>query len=39
VAESFAGGAEAAKSFECWNATRVLIVHSAIAYADAIFIK
>ena len=39
VAESFAGGAEAAKSFEYWNAAGVLIVHSAIAYADAICIK
>lgn len=39
VAESFAGGAEVARSFEYWNAAGVLIVHSAIAYADAVCIK
>lgn len=39
VAESFYGGAEAAKEFEYWNAAGVLIVHSAIAYADAVSIK
>ncbi|HCY78071.1 MAG TPA: hypothetical protein DHV28_19365 [Ignavibacteriales bacterium] len=39
VAESFVGGAEAARSFEYWNAAGVLIVHAAIAYADAICIK
>ncbi len=39
VAESFFGGAEVAREYEYWNATGVLIVHSAIAYADAMCIK
>lgn len=39
VAESFFGGAEVAREYEYWNAAGVLIVHSAIAYADAISIK
>lgn len=39
VAESFYGGAEAAIEFEYWNAAGVLIVHSAIAYADSVSIK
>ncbi len=39
VAESFYHGAELAKEFEYWNAAGVLIVHAAIAYADAITIK
>ena len=39
VAQSFYAGAELAKEFEYWNASGVLIVHAAIAYADAITIK
>ena len=39
VAESFAGGAEVAKDFEYWNAAGILIVHAAVAYADAMCIK
>lgn len=39
VAESFYNGAEVAKEYEYWNAAGVLIVHSAIAYSDAICIK
>ncbi|NWG28976.1 MAG: HEPN domain-containing protein [Ignavibacteriaceae bacterium] len=39
VAESFFGGAEVAFEYEYWNAAGVLIVHSAIAYADSISIK
>jgi len=39
VADSFSGGAEVAREFEYWNAAGVLIVHSSIAYADAISIK
>ncbi len=39
VAENFYYGAELAKEFEYWNAAGVLIVHAAIAYADAITIK
>lgn len=39
VAESFFGGADVAREYEYWNAAGVLIVHSAIAYADAISIK
>ena len=39
VAESFEGGAEVAKDFEYWNAAGILIVHAAIAYADAMCIK
>lgn len=39
VADSFYNGAELAKEYEYWNAAGVLIVHAAIAYADAISIK
>lgn len=39
VAESFHGAAEVAKEYEYWNAAGILIVHAAIAYADAIAIK
>jgi len=39
VAESFYGGATVAKDYEYWNAAGVLLVHSAIAFADAITIK
>ena len=39
VAENFIHGANLAKEFEYWNAAGVLIVHAAIAYADAITIK
>jgi hypothetical protein len=39
VAESFYNGAEVAKEYEYWNAAGVLLVHSAIAYSDAICIK
>ena len=39
VAESFYRGAELAREFEYWNAAGVLIVHAAIALADAIAIK
>lgn len=39
VAESFRGGAEAAREFEYWNAAGVLAGHAAIAYADAVRIK
>ena len=39
VAESFYHGAEMARDFEYWNASGVLIVHAAIALADAIAIK
>ena len=39
VAESFWGGTDVAKEYEYWNAAGVLIVHSAIAYADAVTIK
>jgi len=39
VADSFYGGASIAKDYEYWNAAGVLIVHSAIAFADAISIK
>jgi len=39
VAESFFGGADVAREYEYWNAAGVLIVHSAIALADAISIK
>jgi hypothetical protein len=39
VANGFFGGATVAKEYEYWNAAGVLIVHSAIAYADAICIK
>lgn len=39
VADSFHKGAELARQHEYWNAPGVLIVHAAIAYADAIAIK
>jgi hypothetical protein len=39
VAESLFGGADVAKEYEYWNAAGILIVHSAIAYSDAISIK
>ncbi|MBI4056863.1 MAG: hypothetical protein HY399_04865 [Elusimicrobia bacterium] len=39
VADNFFKGAEVAKGFEYWNAAGVLIVHSAIAFTDAITIK
>lgn len=39
VADNFYSGAEAAKEYEYWNASGVLIVHSAIAYSDAISIR
>lgn len=39
VAENFFNGAEVAGEYEYWNASGVLIVHSAIAYADALTIK
>lgn len=39
VADSFFKGAELARQHEYWNAAGVLIVHAAIAYADAIAIK
>ncbi|MBI3016018.1 MAG: HEPN domain-containing protein [Candidatus Tectomicrobia bacterium] len=39
VAENFYEGAEVAREFEYWNAAGVLIIHAAIAYADAITIK
>lgn len=39
VADNFYSGAEVAKEYEYWNAAGVLIVHSAIAYSDAICIK
>jgi hypothetical protein len=39
VAENFYKGAEVAKDYEYWNAAGVLIVHAAIAYADAIAIR
>lgn len=39
VAENFYKGAEVAKEFEYCNAAGVLIVHSAIAYTDALTIK
>jgi len=39
VAENFFNGAEAAYAYEYWNAAGVLIVHSAIAFADSITIK
>jgi hypothetical protein len=39
VAESFYRGAELAREFEYWNASGVLIVHAAIAPADAIAIR
>jgi HEPN domain-containing protein len=39
VAENFFQGADVARQFEYWNAAGVLIVHAAIAYADAISIR
>jgi HEPN domain-containing protein len=39
VAESFQKGAELAQEFGYYNAAGVLIIHSAIAYADSITIK
>ncbi|MDR3611848.1 MAG: hypothetical protein P4L27_14860 [Ignavibacteriaceae bacterium] len=39
VAENFYDGALAAVEYEYWNAAGVLIVHSAIAYGDAVTIK
>jgi hypothetical protein len=39
VAKIFFNGAEVAAEYEYWNAAGVLIIHSAIAYADAITIK
>lgn len=39
VAINFFEGAKVASEFEYWNAAGVLIVHSAIAYGDAITIK
>lgn len=39
VAQNFLNGAEVASEFEYWNAAGVLIVHSAIAYGDAVTIK
>ncbi len=39
VADNFYKGAELAKEFEYWNAAGLLIVHSAIAYSDALAIK
>ncbi len=39
VAENFHGAAEMAKEYEYWNAAGVLIVHAALAYADALVIK
>ena len=39
VADNFINGAELAKDYEYWNAAGVLIVHAAIAYADAVSIK
>jgi len=39
VAENFYNGADVATQYEYWNASGVLIVHSAIAYADALTIK
>jgi hypothetical protein len=39
VADNFFNGAEVAKEYEYWNAAGVLIVHAAIALADAVTIK
>ncbi len=39
VAQNFFDGASLAREFEYWNAAGVLIVHAAIAWADAIAIK
>lgn len=39
VADNFYKGAEVAREFDYYNAAGVLIVHSAIAYTDALTIK
>jgi len=39
VADNFFLGAEVAREYEYWNAAGVLIIHAAIALADAICIK
>ncbi len=39
VAENFYNGANVAGEYEYWNAAGVLIVRSAIAYADAVCIR
>lgn len=39
MADGFFAGAEAAKTFEYWDAAGLLIIHAAIAYTDAIRIK
>ena len=39
VADNFYSGAEVAKAYDYWNAAGVLIIHSAIAYTDALTIK
>jgi hypothetical protein len=39
VAENFFKAAEQAREFEYWNAAGLLIVHAAIAFADAICVK
>jgi len=39
VADNFYKGAEVAAAYEYWNAAGVLLVHSAIAYADALTIR
>jgi len=39
VAEGFREAAEVANEYEYWNAAGVLIVHAAIAFADAIAIR
>jgi hypothetical protein len=39
VAENFFKAAELAREFEYWNAAGLLIVHAAIAFADAICVK
>jgi len=39
VAENFTRGAELARTYEYWNAAGLLIIHSAIAYSDAVTIK
>jgi len=39
VAKNFFNGAQVAAEYEYWNAAGVLIVHSAIAYSDAVTVK
>lgn len=39
VADGFREAAEAAQEYEYWNAAGLLIVHAAIAYADALTIR